>query len=631
MLTVAPLLGGAYDRTAQNLEMRVGALTLRNEQLTQEVEKMKDKLLQDGDALFSEERARLLVETDELLAETDRMTTRSQEMVACRSELQAEASSVQHTIDQVGELREEWQEARQQLQRRDEQSEALKRQGSSRGQSDSQAEVAALREEVRLRQAEVEELRQARRNSEQDRRQLRELAQENEKLKAELSRARLEKQRAEDAAREAARSSSPPPPAAPAAACSESRLRQVMTSHGSSVEQLRQAIGGVEALLDEARRELASKQLRERRAAFEQLHIAMEKADEAMLVGAVAAARQAEVDKEDLEKAEAKLHELQSLTAEERAARAMRELELKRKKEAFLLVKKDDAGSLVELLDGLAEGVRWQDWRDYAGRTMWRCAKELRAARAQKVLAERLGLNAPEEEVRKPAPPRPVPEKLPSPRAPAPAPVPEARASSPRPQQPTQSPRQEEKLQAPKAARFPEGGGQAPASKEAPNLGAVVSKVAAQRDPEDGSLIPREDSLSLEPEEEEKLKAKALRAVVQDDFSTLGEVLELAPVDKWSRWENRAGKDLLTLSQERGSSCAYSVLAKALGMMREMKREAFEERETVWVFLHGEVQPRRATVLEDTPEEADDILVEYWDGDAPPEHVERCMVRRMWS
>jgi len=102
-------------------------------------------------------------------------------------------------------------------------------------------------------------------------------------------------------------------------------------------------------------------------------------------------------------------------------------------------------------------------------------------------------------------------------------------------------------------------------------------------------------------------------------------------VNTWSRWENRAGKDLLTLSQERGSSCAYSVLAKALGMMKEMKREAYEERETVWVFLHGEVQPRRATVLEDTPEEADDILVEYWDGDAPPEHVQRCMVRRMWS
>merc|ERR1719437_168581 len=95
------------------------------------------------------------------------------------------------------------------------------------------------------------------------------------------------------------------------------------------------------------------------------------------------------------------------------------------------------------------------------------------------------------------------------------------------------------------------------------------------------------------------------------------------PSSQWSRWENKAGKDLLTLSQERRSTLAYARLAKALGMVTEMKREAYEERETVWVFLRGEVQPRQATVIEDTPEEADAILVEYWDGDEPPQHVER--------
>jgi len=56
-----------------------------------------------------------------------------------------------------------------------------------------------------------------------------------------------------------------------------------------------------------------------------------------------------------------------------------------------------------------------------------------------------------------------------------------------------------------------------------------------------------------------------------------------------------------------------------------------EEREAVWVFLPGEVQPHRATVLEDTPEEAEVVLLEYWDGDTPPERVERCLVRRMWG
>jgi len=43
------------------------------------------------------------------------------------------------------------------------------------------------------------------------------------------------------------------------------------------------------------------------------------------------------------------------------------------------------------------------------------------------------------------------------------------------------------------------------------------------------------------------------------------------------------------------------------------------------------VQPRRATVLEDTPEEDDEVLVEFWDGDDPPERMEKCLVRKMFS
>ncbi|CAE8713815.1 unnamed protein product, partial [Polarella glacialis] len=162
--------------------------------------------------------------------------------------------------------------------------------------------------------------------------------------------------------------------------CSESRLRSVMTSQTATAAQLRQAIGGAEALLDEARRELASKQLRERRAAYEQLHVALDKADEDLLAAALEGARKAEVDAVDILKGEAKLLELQSISPEEKAARARREEETRRKKEAFIMVKKDDAEALDALLAELAESVRWQDWRDYAGRTLVRCARDLRAA-----------------------------------------------------------------------------------------------------------------------------------------------------------------------------------------------------------------------------------------------------------
>merc|ERR550514_2339399 len=123
----------------------------------------------------------------------------------------------------------------------------------------------------------------------------------------------------------------------------------------------------------------------------------------------------------------------------------------------------------------------------------------------------------------------------------------------------------------------------------------------------------------------------AFKAVVRDECEALVAVLEKVHKRVWSKWQNKAGKDLLTLSQERGSSGAYSVLAKALGMVQEMKRESFEEREAVWIFVPGEIQPLRATVLEDTPAEMDTVLVEYWDGDAPPTAVDRCIVRKMWS
>jgi len=127
----------------------------------------------------------------------------------------------------------------------------------------------------------------------------------------------------------------------------------------------------------------------------------------------------------------------------------------------------------------------------------------------------------------------------------------------------------------------------------------------------------------------EDFRAKALRAVAQNDCDTLGEVLSCVSVDEWSKWENKAGQNLVTLSEVRRSSGAYAMLAGAMGLLKELPRQSFEEKETVWVFEQGEVMPRRATVLEVTAQDAETVPVEFWDGDAPSVYVERCLVRKM--
>ena len=81
---------------------------------------------------------------------------------------------------------------------------------------------------------------------------------------------------------------------------------------------------------------------------------------------------------------------------------------------------------------------------------------------------------------------------------------------------------------------------------------------------------------------------------------------------------------MFLVEQERGSGNAYRYLAKENGLLKELAQESYEEGEAVWIFLPGEVQPRRASVMEDTPEDAALILVEFWDDDDPPSHVERC-------
>jgi len=407
----------------------------------------------------------------------------------------------------------------------------------------------------------------------------------------------------------------------------EGGLRAVLTSRVATSEQLRQAIGAVEALLSEAKRELAAKERRERRAAFEELHAAMADGDENTIPDAIAVAKRTGVEQEDISRAEEKLKELLSLTDQERAAKAAREQELKRKKQAFLLVKQNNAPALTALLDALPERVRWQDWRDHAGRTLLRFSEDLRALRAQTVVATRLGVKVSTfdqnvvgmdgvfEGSSKGAPKCTRANLWPT--------------SASNAEQPVEGRHHVGDVEETGALAV------VAAAEEAfePPIAWSADKDSS---PPDSPSHSRGYSISpqkppAEMDEEERVKAKALRAVCQDDGVALVEVLETTPIEVVSGWQNRAGTDLLTLSEERGSAHAYSVLAKALGMVRETKRDEYEERETVWVFVQGDVQPRRATVLEDTSIEAETVLLEFWDGDDPPERVERSRIRRMWS
>eukprot|EP00931_Biecheleriopsis_adriatica_P122022 TRINITY_DN9704_c0_g1_i1.p1 TRINITY_DN9704_c0_g1~~TRINITY_DN9704_c0_g1_i1.p1 ORF type:complete len:727 (-),score=186.97 TRINITY_DN9704_c0_g1_i1:216-2396(-) len=632
----------AFDVRSSELEIpqaRVNQMEARNHALSAEVEKMKGKLMEDGGSMLAEERKRLLQEADELLAETDRMQNSCTDMQYRRDRdrtRKAEAwqsgiGSQSHAeVPQVPQL--------------------PQRQGAAQGDYEAlvaqnaqlEAELTRMREaESRQAHPEIVSLHDEIQKLRQDNADLRkegnqvssreaDLEKEVKRLEAELAEVRAERDRYWEAGQASPASSG----GGSGGASSESRLRAVMTSQSAGVEELRQAIASVDSLLDEAKRELERKMLRERRAAFEQLHHAMDKADEELLEAAIAAAQKAGVDDEDIVKGQAKLLDLQSMTPEERAARARREEEMQRKKDAFQMVKKDDAAGLEALLDSLDESVRWQDWRDYAGRTLVRCAGDLRAARAKTVLAERI--KAPQEQGILPfGRQRSYSSSTPAAEDAGKAAV---AADASAPALPGSPPRVTEVLSPGSPLRtvaaVSEAGNAAVAEEPMSPTTQGADRAARGTPPTSPPKVPEiddDDKPPLPPEEEEKLKAQALRAVVQDDCDSLLEVLTRARKDVWSRWENKAGKDLLTLSQERGSSSVYSLLAKSLGMVKEVKREAYEERQTVWVFVNGDVQPRRATVLEDTPEEADEVLVEYWDGDEPPQQVDRCMVRAMWS
>eukprot|EP00929_Paragymnodinium_shiwhaense_P027532 TRINITY_DN16141_c0_g1_i1.p1 TRINITY_DN16141_c0_g1~~TRINITY_DN16141_c0_g1_i1.p1 ORF type:complete len:794 (+),score=186.61 TRINITY_DN16141_c0_g1_i1:88-2469(+) len=382
------------------------------------------------------------------------------------------------------------------------------------------------------------------------------------------------------------------------AASSEGRLRSIMASSGSSVGDLQEAIKSVESLLGEAKRELGIKQHRERRAAYEQLHTAMDQrgggGGEDSLQAALERARMAGLDREDIAKAEDKLAILRAMTHEERASRDLQQIKLEKRTKAFLLVKRDDDVALQGLLETLEAGLQWEDWRDHAGRSLWKCAQELKASKVQRYLGPILGYvvhdakdNAAAEDG-----------------------------------QPDAEPDTDTTTELPSEEASP-----TVLSDDQKSTTTVVPETELDARTEPLKHVP---SMELMDEEVAATKQKMFRAVVQNDADTLRELLELVPVSVWSTWTNKAEKGLLCLSEERGSSDAYSVLAKALGLIEEFKRQVFEEKETVWVFAKDAVQPRRATVVETAIEDDDVVLVEFWDDDEPAMGVERCMVQKSW-
>lgn len=380
---------------------------------------------------------------------------------------------------------------------------------------------------------------------------------------------------------------------------SDSRLRALLSNPGTRTEDLEEAILSVEALVGEARRELSSRQLRERRSAFEKLLNAVDGYDEAAIQSAILEACRTQVDGEDVQKAQARLEELRARSVEERAAKEARDQRARLKETAFMLVKRGDATGLKDLLVGLSAEEQWAAWKDHAGRSLCVVAKDRGNETVCGILESLIA-----------APPL------------------EAGVGETGLKVSDRAPARQESWPMLDEAVIAEQASSDASRRDAPPCTPRREPIASAVTPVPPTPVtPATPSMG----EEGELKQTAFRSVVKDDVEKLTPVLEALPPDVWSVWRNRAGKDLLELSQERGSSKAYSALAKALGLVTELPRELFEERETVWVYIPGDAQPRRASVMEDTPKEADTVLVEYWDGNEPALYLDRCMLRKMAS
>eukprot|EP00928_Gymnodinium_smaydae_P036874 TRINITY_DN25701_c0_g2_i1.p1 TRINITY_DN25701_c0_g2~~TRINITY_DN25701_c0_g2_i1.p1 ORF type:complete len:700 (-),score=183.60 TRINITY_DN25701_c0_g2_i1:101-2104(-) len=433
---------------------------------------------------------------------------------------------------------------------------------------------------------------------------------------------------------------------------SEGRLRAALTSRSTTTSELRCAISAVSSLLDEARRELKNAEVRERRAVYEELGQAMEKEDEDRLEAVLAKAREVQVDAVDIGKGEKKLLELRSLTPEQKDAKLARKLEVQKKKEAYILVKKDDVSGLQALLEGLPENTRWQDWRDSAGRSLWMCARDLRASQVQQYLAPKIGVSkqislgnagsggtfapwrrpvgrtrsgslggsfgggsdqgmpvvsepsqgtaagdakaaAPVAEIVTDGAAEVVQGRTfsrqasgsagaagsdgarsaagsvpPSPAGIKPASVDESLAAA------TGAAADGDASAVASASADAAASGAAGAVGAAAVGGGVTSTPSTPASPNGG-----EGGDSVCCQQHTELRQKALRAVAQDDGDALLEILRMVDVSIWSEWKNKAGEKLLDMSQERRLSNAYAVLARELGLLKELTRETYVERE----------------------------------------------------
>jgi hypothetical protein len=422
-----------------------------------------------------------------------------------------------------------------------------------------------------------------------------------------------------------------------------SALREVLTRSDAPTEEIREAVLSAEALVAEARRELAARDFRHRRAAHEALSRAVENQNadaEEVLAEAIAEAWQAKVEAVDIELAESRLAELQSMSSEQRAKLALRQKISKKKELAFLLVKRNEAASLQQLLDEVDDdALNWQDWRDHSGRSLLRFSKELGAIDAQQCLLEKLPSQLGDfaRPRRTDASTWPASHLEPLRELSIIGSEPAAASSVPDAECGATPPSKARKVHL--AATESDGeettttcSGTAtpdccPSEKSYGGAETTLSKVADSFSKQEGSpdsTVPCTCAITVS--DDAAARTQAFRATVQNDVKALCQVLESVPQEVWSTWQNKAGRDLLTLAEERGSSGAYCVLARALGMIQERRQETFKESESVWVLELGQVQPRRASILEDCEEHTEDVLLEYWDGCEAPCRVARALI-----
>jgi len=430
------------------------------------------------------------------------------------------------------------------------------------------------------------------------------------------------------------------------ASCSESRLRWVMTNHCVPTEELRQAIGSVEALLAEAKRELAARELRERRAAYERLHNALGSSNASELEEAITVSSGLDIDGTDIDLAKSKLEHLRSLSAAEVAAQEARKQLMETKLRAYQLVKQGQAAALKEFLRDASVAGAWPHWRDHSGRSLLVYARQVRAKTVQDCLEHLLVVAESQAQITPRSSPRssPATPRFSPPQSPCwsgqrfiPYHVQAEAGTSPERQvttpEPPSGPKCPAQVTSPETPSGPKNNPRVTTPDVAPwwtdEIHSSAVSVCAGTDASPCSIASKDTpQASLgEADSETALRLQAFRAVVKDDTKELNNILNNLSQDVWSSWQNKGGKNLLTLAQERQATGSYALIGRALGLLQERKREAFEERETVWVLCPGEVQARHGTVIEDAPADGDtELLLEFWDFPGPPQKVDRANV-----